>query len=200
MRFEQFYEGVDMNYTKEMEDWFNERTRRHIGLVQKYANLIAEYSPERFGDLIKITEVHDSSKLNDDIEKVPYIFISWDYHCKDLKKDFSLSPSMKEKTNEATLHHIKNNKHHPEYWAGETAQINTQDRDAVTKELVDATMMPELYLGEMVADWMAMAEEKGNTVRDWADKVVNKRWKFTDNQRDIIYNLVENVKEKPNEI
>jgi len=200
MRFEQFYEGVDMNYTKEMEDWFNERTRRHIELVQKYANLIAEYKPEVFGDLVEIVENHDASKLNDESERVPYIFLSWNYHCKDLKKDFVLSDSLKEKTHEATMHHVINNKHHPEYWAGETAQINKDDRDAVTKELVDATTMPELYLGELVADWMAMSEERGNTVKEWADKVVNKRWKFTDKQKDVIYDLIQNVKDNPNEV
>lgn len=186
----------DLKFTKEMEDWFNERTHKHIALVQKYANMIAEYKPEIFGNLVGIVKVHDASKLNDNVEKIPYIFISWDYHCKDLKKDYSIPKEMKEKTNEATMHHVKNNKHHPEYWAGETAQINKDDRDAVTKELVDATKMPDLYLGEMMADWMAMAEEKGNTVKDWADKVVNKRWKFTDEQKDLIYDLIKKYKGK----
>jgi hypothetical protein len=193
MTFEQFY--VNESYTQEMEDWFKERTNKHIGLVQKYAGLIYKFNPKIFERLPEIVERHDESKLTNDIERVPYIYLSWDYHCKDLKKPFEMFSKIKDDVFNATMHHVKSNKHHPEFWAGETANINKEDRDAITKELVDATMMPDLYLGEMVSDWMAMAKEKENTVRDWADKTVNKRWKFTDNQKDLIYKLIDNVKE-----
>ena len=44
---------------------------------------------------------------------------------------------------------------------------------------------------EMVADWCAMSEEKGNTPKEWADKVVNKRWKFTSEQTKLIYTLID---------
>ena len=191
MKFKEYYMNENLNYTKEMEDWFNKRTRKHIELVQKYANMIAEFDPEKFGDLIKVTEVHDLSKLNSNVERIPYIFISWNYHCKDLGKPFEVPLEIKDQMNEATLHHIKNNKHHPEFWAGETAQINKDDRDAITKELVDATMMPDLYLGEMCCDWQSMSiERKNNTIREWADRNINIRWKFTPHQKELIYNLI----------
>jgi len=194
MSFKEFYMIEDLNYTDEMKDWFIERTTRHINLVKKYAKLVEEYDPETFKGLVDVTEHHDDSKLNDDVEKIPYIFISWDYHCKDLKKEFKVPDNIKDKMRAATLHHVKNNKHHPEAWAGETADINREDRDKPPEEIVDATKMPELYIGELVSDWMAMSEEKGNTVKEWADKNVNIRWKFTDEQKDLIYDIINNVK------
>lgn len=36
-----------------------------------------------------------------------------------------------------------------------------------------------------------MGEEKGNTVRSWADKNVNVRWKFTEDQVNLIYELID---------
>ncbi len=40
---------------------------------------------------------------------------------------------------------------------------------------------------------MAMSEEKGGTPKNWADKNVNVRWKFTDKQKDLIYELIEKI-------
>ena len=45
----------------------------------------------------------------------------------------------------------------------------------------------------MVADWSAMSEELGSETKDWADKNVNVRWEFTDEQRDLIYELIDKV-------
>lgn len=43
MKFNEFYIlESDLDYTQEMEEWFNERTNRHIELVQKYAKLIED--------------------------------------------------------------------------------------------------------------------------------------------------------------
>ncbi len=96
----------------------------------------------------------------------------------------------------ATEHHVKNNKHHPESSCEkEVGLINREDRDKPPKEMVDATNMKDLDIGEMAADWMAMSKEKGGTPKEWADKNVNIRWKFTDEQKDLIYELIENVRE-----
>ena len=40
------------------------------------------------------------------------------------------------------------------------------------------------------ADWMAMSEEKGTDPNDWAKNNINVRWKFTDEQEDMIYALI----------
>jgi len=48
-----------------------------------------------------------------------------------------------------------------------------------------------LKMSEKVADWMAMAEEKGTDPKDWAKMNVNKRWRFASYQVSHIYELLE---------
>jgi len=48
-----------------------------------------------------------------------------------------------------------------------------------------------LKMSEKVADWMAMAEEKGTDPKDWAKMNVNKRWRFSSHQVSHIYELLE---------
>ena len=97
-----------------------------------------------------------------------------------------------EAINKATVHHVTNNAHHPEHWTDQKeALINKEDRDKPPKEIVDATKMPDIHIAEMVADWSAMSEELAkNTPKEWADDNVNVRWKFTDHQKDLIYELI----------
>ena len=176
----------------EMRDWFEKRTNRHIKLVQKYCKLIAEYGENRFKELVEIAKDHDASKFKDP-EIEPYIYVSWDYKCKDDGIDFKAPDGMDEKMNDATTHHVLKNSHHPEYHAGEDSDvINKEDRDnPVRDKIIDGTKMPDLDIAEMVADWCSVSEERGNHPKDWADKNVNKRWKFTDKQKDLIYELIE---------
>jgi hypothetical protein len=180
---------------KEMEDFFKERTNRHIALVGKYCKKIADYDKNRFGELIERAKVHDSSKFEEP-EKDPYIYITWQYKCKDEGKEFDISEDMKEKMSLATEKHIKNklNTHHPEASCDkEVALINRENRDLPPKQIVDATKMTDLDIGEMCADWFSMSEEKKSNPKDWADKNVNIRWKFTDKQKDLIYELIEEI-------
>ena len=37
----------------------------------------------------------------------------------------------------------------------------------------------------------SMSEEKGGEPKKWADDNVNVRWKFTDDHKDLIYELIE---------
>ena len=176
----------------EMKDWFEKRTAKHIKLVQKYCKKIADYD-DKFADLIARGEVHDQSKFEDP-EIDPYIYISWKYKCKDDGIDFEVPDDIDDKMNAATEHHILNNFHHPEYHCEKkTDLINEKNRDKPPEEMIDATKMKDLDLSEMVCDWMAMSEEKGGTPKKWADDNVNVRWKFTDDQKDLIYELIEGV-------
>jgi hypothetical protein len=178
---------------KEMEDFFKARTNKHIDLVRKYCQKIADYDKGKFGELIERSKVHDDSKFEDP-EKDPYIYISWQYKCKDEGKEFDIPKEMKDKMSKATEHHVKDkrNGHHPEASCDkEVGLINREDRDKPPKEIVDATKMTDLDIGEMICDWLAMAQEKGTNPKDWADKNVNIRWKFTDKQKDLIYELIE---------
>lgn len=178
--------------TDEMEKWFEDRTNRHISLVQKYAKKIEDKFPECDG-LVEQAKGHDSIKFEDP-EKTPYVYISWDYKCKDDGKKFKLPADIKEKMNKATNHHVTKCRHHPEFHCGKKADlINRDDRDKPPDELVDATKMNDVDIGEMCADWMGMSEEKGNTPQEWAKKNVNIRWKFSNKQVDLIYKILDEI-------
>lgn len=176
----------ESDYTPEMEEWFKERTKRHIGLVQKYAKMI-EDGDSKFAGLAERAEAHDASKFEDP-EYEPYVFVSWKYKCKDDGKPFEFD-DMKDAMNDATLHHVKTNRHHPEFY-DDKSEINTTDRDKSPSKMVDATAMTDMDIGEMVADWLAMSEEKGTSPIEWADKNVNVRWEFTPEQKKLIYDLI----------
>jgi len=187
------YKVAKDDVKKKMEDWYKDRTQKHIDLVGKYCKKIAEYD-EEFEELLDRLKVHDDSKWEEP-EKSPYVFITWKYKCQDEGWDFEeCSPpeDIDNQMGKATLHHITCNSHHPEYHADEV-HLNSEDRDKPPEEMVDATKMPRLDVAEMVADWCGVSEEKGNTPKSWADKNVNKRWKFTDEQKDLIYELIEKV-------
>lgn len=195
MKFKEFYMIEVSDITKEMEDWFEERTNRHINLVKKYAKLVEEYDPIKYKGIINQVENHDASKFEEP-ERIPYIKLTWK-HKFDNYKSYKIPGKLDdEEINKATLHHVLNNNHHPEKWQDKQKDlINKQDRDKPPKEIVDGTKMPDMQLIEMFCDWSAMSEElKKNTVKEWADKNINIRWKFTDDQKDLIYDLINNVK------
>lgn len=176
--------------TKEMLDHFNNRTNRHIELVRKYCTKLEERIPGLDG-LHKRSLEHDASKFESK-EKIPYVWLTWRYKCEDAKKPCVLPTGMKRMIDEATEHHILSNAHHPEFHQGKTSNlVNKEDRDKPPKEMVDATKMSKLDLAEMVADWCAMSEERGNTPQEWAKKNVNVRWKYTPEQVKLINQFME---------
>ena len=72
--------------------------------------------------------------------------------------------------------------------------INREDRDKPPKEMVDGTKMPDMAIAEMVCDWQSMSDElKKNTTREWADRNINVRWKFNENQTKLIYDIIESI-------
>lgn len=181
---------------KKMQDFFYKRTDKHIERVQKFCKKIYDYDPERFNGLIERGQKHDQSKYENP-ELDPYVYITWQYKCKDDGKTFDLPEGMDEKMSKATEHHVKHNKHHPEFHSPKEVDfINREDRDKPSKNIVDATAMKDIDIGEMVADWLAVSEEKNGNTRQWADKNVNIRWKFNKHQVDLIYELIENIEEK----
>ena len=103
----------DEDNKQEMKDWFEKRTNKHIGFVQKYCKKIADHD-ESFEELIKRGEIHDQSKFKDP-EIDPYIYISWKYKCQDDGVDYDPPKGLDEKMNKATEHHVKNNRHHAEF-------------------------------------------------------------------------------------
>ncbi len=175
--------------TLEMAEHFSKRTNTHISLVKKwYEKLIHEYYS------IPTIEIdhHDQSKFESP-EYEPYIALTWNYHCKDRNIPFTISDELQVEINTATLHHIVSNKHHPEYWDKkfDPSMFNPRNRDEPGKNMVDATSMPLPWILEMVADWLAMSEEKQSDIYDWAEKNINIRWRFTPEQINLIESIID---------
>jgi hypothetical protein len=172
------------------EEHFKQRTNLHISLVRKYLEKVLQLRDPRLDPSVLQAEMvgHDQSKFVEP-EYTSYLNVNWKYYMKDQGKEFKPSPNEKEAMDAATLHHITSNRHHPEAWAP-TVSINPDDRDKPPEEIVDATRMPLSYVAAMVADWKAMAIEKGTSLKEWADKNIGIRWKFNDNQKRLIYDLI----------
>jgi len=182
----------------EKEQFFVDRTNKHIQLVQDAAAKIVKAYPG-FDKLLKQVETHDQSKLEEP-ERTPYIEITWRHKLENEKGEFDPIKGIgyqtpgkleKEEENAATLHHITTNSHHPEYHLEDKsdANINKDDRDK-SDECVDASRMPDIDIAEMVADWAAMGEELGNLPREWFDKQKDVRWHFSEHQEELIDKLL----------
>lgn len=187
-----------MQPTPEMKEWFETRTNQHIELVQKYAERIRAAYPEEFADLD--TSSHDAAKFEEP-EYTPYVYMTW----KRLHPEFEYSEAIAEAGHQATLHHVRNNPHHPEYWTSKFTDDSVNKamssdfnrRDEPPKDKVEATSMPEIAIAEMCADWCAMSEEMENSPQEWADKNIGVRWEFTPKQIDLIHTLLNTIWETP---
>lgn len=180
-----------MNITQEMIDFYKARTAKHIALVGKYCKMLYQAFPTQYSELLHRAAIHDASKYQEP-EYTPYIFITWDYKCKREGVDFVIPQEIKDKMSVASHHHVTSNSHHPEFWSPQVKSI-LPNRDKAPKEMVDATTMPDIDIAEMVADWCGMSAELGNSPREWANKNVNIKWKFTQHQTDLIYKLIDAV-------
>jgi hypothetical protein len=178
--------------TSEMVDWFEKRTNAHIALVQKYIKEIQNLAlPELDNNILDTELYHDAGKFKDP-ERDPYVCVTWKYKQERDKKEYKPSTTLEAEMHAATYHHVKTHKHHPEYWDDTTTpdSINPVNRDKKPKNPVDATKMPLSYVAVMVADWCAVSEEKGTSVKDWIKNNVNIRWVFTSEQVALINKIV----------
>jgi hypothetical protein len=162
-----------------------ERTFNHIDRVIKYGKKINKDYTD-----------HDRDKLTVDKIIIPYIFMNWQ---KNNDNTIIIPDEIQKGIDTATRCHILANSHHPEYWDDE-AKENTKGftrKDPNPNGIYDATKMPNEALDEMCCDWCAMSEEfNEKTPKDWADKTINKRWKFTDKQKEYIYNMLKKLWKK----
>jgi len=186
---------------EEKEQFFIDRTNRHIQLVQKSVAEILKVYPEYATDIfLDQVKSHDASKFEEP-ERTPYIEITWRHKLEKEKDEYDpyngkgyQTPGKlkKEDENNATVHHITTNSHHPEYHLEDKddANVSIDDRDKSDK-CIDASLMPLLDIVEMSADWQAMAEElQTNTAREWFDKQKDVRWHFTEEQEELIDKLL----------
>ena len=179
---------IENKMLKEMRDYSDRRQQSHIDAVVKNMEEVSELYPKYKGELLLRMIFHDHSK-NQEPEYTPYIYINWMYKCKKDGIAFEYPDGMEERTHEATVHHVLNNRHHPEFHAGE-AHINMGDRDTSDKP-VDASGMNPVDIVEMVCDWQAVSKERGtNTARGWFNYCSGTRWLFTGEQLKFIDELL----------
>jgi hypothetical protein len=186
-----------MEITYEMNQFFLMRTFAHIDRVEKYSKRILALHTQLVDseDFINDFTRHDFSKF-EDVEREPYTHLTWKYRT--AKTDYPYIPSkeMEDRIFRATWHHMTMNKHHPECWdpKANPEALNSKDRDKPSGVMVDATRMPFTYIASMVADWLAMSEEKSSDINEWVANNVSVRWEFNSHQEVLIKYLVENVK------
>lgn len=167
--FKNFIKNCDTQPTKEMIDHFEKCTKLHINLVKKYGKKLG----------LDLTN-HDKSKFKKD-EYIPYIYISWFYK----ETDYIIPDEWNERCDNAWKHHIKNNKHHPEYW--------DENLDLSSKKIVNGIGMPTEYLMEMCCDWQSISKELGTSVYQWANSTINVRWSFNSGQVEFIYDILDKL-------
>ena len=126
------------------EDWFQERTDNHIRLVQRAAAKIAEELPE-LEEVVTQAETHDSLKFEEP-ERTPYIQLTW------LKKQGEKAEGdLQDQITQATLHHIKNSHHHPEYHLEDKTKANLSDERV--KRWEEECFMPYEELSEEMKEY-----------------------------------------------
>lgn len=178
-------------------DWYIDRTDKHIHLVQKYCNRAADLDNYFKTFLLERAEIHDGSKYTNP-EFLPYVWVNLKYRCKSDEEFQSYEPPEDFETlsHYATYLHVVTNSHHPEYHSDNkniSDILNRTERDKPPKSIVDARTMPLLDVAEMVCDWMAVSEERGSSAKDWADKNIDIRWRFSHTQKTLIYGLIDKL-------
>lgn len=185
-QFESFRQFI--NYEK-MRDHFYQRTNNHRSLVLEFFDRL----PAKLYNIVDYKEIneHDMSKFEEP-EFTPYVFITEKYRCIRENIPFFVDEDMELRMYQATIHHVKNNKHHPEFWSNENVIINFDDRDK-PQQLINAENMPNKYIIEMVCDWCAVSKERNTNPFDWAKNNINIRWKFSKDQEQTIYNTLNSI-------
>ena len=160
--------------TKEMVSFFKKRTQEHINRVINYMKKLKDFPGLNDLEVAARARRHDEDKYKDPDLVLPYVWITEYYKVKndgkeikpDLQAQYDLASDASEK-------HVHRNLHHPE------AHTTPEE-------------MSLLDLAEMVADWSAMAEELGEgSAKGWADKNVGSKWKFTPEQTETIYTMID---------
>ena len=158
--------------TEAMIKFFDKRTKEHIERVSKNLHfLITLNLLELNSDELRRRSInHDLSKYRAD-EKEPYIWLTEFHRCKSEYIPFKYPEGIEKKVDKASLHHIKNNRHHPEF---HNSPFDMTNED----------------LAEMVCDHCAMSQELGNSLIEWENNVINKKWKFSEDQTKLIRKLI----------
>jgi hypothetical protein len=162
-----------MEPTPEMLGFYERRTNEHIERVRRCLTLLAEVR-DHGEELLERARTHDASKFGPE-ERIPYVWLTEYHRCRRAGEPFAYPEGMAERVKRAIQHHVRSNRHHPEFHA-------------------DPNDMTDVDLIEMVCDWTAMAQEfgeGGGSARGWADKVIGERGLFTEERTRFIYQVIE---------
>jgi len=169
MRLVKHLNEQDIKPTKEMVKFYDKRTKEHIQRVQNNIKKIVKQRSD-LKELTSRAKIHDKSKWSKE-EYIPYIWLTWWHKEKNAGRKFEYPEGIKDMTKKAWKSHEKINKHHP------GAHSSPQK-------------MSDIDIAEMVADWAAMSQEFGTSLKKWTNDNVGSKWKFTDKQTQLIYDLV----------
>jgi hypothetical protein len=160
--------------TSDMKDFFEKRTSEHVNRVIRNMQKVAINSPLQT-EILERSKLHDQSKWSKD-EKNAYIWLTERYRCKNENIPFAYpSKEAEDAIDKVVEIHYKNNRHHPE--------CHNHIND-----------MTDIDIIEMVCDWTAMSQEYGEkSARDWANKNVGNKWKFSSDQEKLIYDTIETL-------
>ena len=164
--------------TPEMVSFYERRTRVHIERVRCCLRSIAATS-DCAEELIHRGMVHDASKFGLE-ERIPYIWLTEFHRCRRSGSPFRYPVGMEAQVEMAIAHHMRCNRHHPEYHA-------------------DPNDMSKADLIEMVCDWTAMAQEfsqDGGSACGWANKTIGSRVHFNEEKRVFVYKIIEQLDAK----
>lgn len=161
-------------YSRSMKSSFDERTKKHVGLVQQVAKQLADKYPD-MAFLLKEVADHDHTKW---LPNIVYGYV-WMNAVYNLGMSY---PSVKvsKLADYAWDYHKWHENHHPEFWE---------------KHFGSVQAMPIEAMAHMLCDWEAMSREFGGNTREWYSNQHNK-WDFSDKQRqdiDILLTRIETL-------
>ena len=147
------------NGVNDMKKQYTKYIKNHIENVQLcYKKAVVAFRvvfPEVYEDLDQIKTLsnlldnHDASKFSEE-EFFPYAMRFFPIKGIDPKEEY-----IKNNFKLAWLHHVNNNGHHPGHWA------------LVDDNEVQIFDMPDVYIIEMLCDWMAMSIYYNSSTKEY---------------------------------
>lgn len=172
--------GTYPDVWQKMVDNFFAIHNAHVQMVQ--VNMLVFYNHFKDRNLNRQLDVrfdkHDVSKTEHPEEFAPYVWRYWRTTWKrgvvdhERFNDAFASQKVDYFITSGVWHHVKYNRHHPEYH-------------------LDHDDMTQVDLIEMVSDWYAMSEEYNSNIDDWVTYVVPRRYHFSADKVDTINQLIE---------
>ena len=172
------------------------RTIKHKELVEKCGKLLLPYLDKYHLDteqFLKNLEEHDNDKFDDEIAPIYAVATQYNYN-KDIRKMFTPVEGLMDKFEKVSWikHYVRNEHHVAEHFSKHTPDGNVE----YDLSNIDVSEKSPLALVEMMADWMAVGIEVGNTAGEWYKKCINeKKYKFSTKDAEMLKELIESEKE-----